>query len=366
MVNQIENSHFLEHVETENIPHLVDFPIKKILDLYPDRWGLSNGQPARHSRGWIWDMGFGPAKKLDILRLNGFTVGGYDINELAVKSARKRRDFFGSVADVRYFGSGEAGISDSLTWLEQVEGLLYEAVFPSLLGDSWKEALDAADLMLKPGKYIFIGDFLNASRVYPELFTRKELLGERTWKESAAMWKGRYATNHEAFKDLGLSYGSFAVAAPGPRKFEIDWSQDPELLRFLYDSREKLPEGFERFARHLDRNEVVSYLTEILGYKLIQETYIPRKSRSNSPNNRWNVAPGIEWTFQKQETFKYDTWRYGLNPDDPEFTEKYKLRKGAPLRSDYYEDYYGLLLKRIPKSQRPIFSEFASLVGVSV
>jgi len=366
MVNAIENTRFLAHVETENIPHLVDFPVRKILDLYPDSWGLSNGQLARNGRGSIWDMGFGPAKKLDILRRNGFTVGGYDINELAVQSARKRGDFFGSMADVRYFGSGEAGISDSLTWLEQVEGLLYEAVFPSLLGDSWKEALDAADLMLKPGKYIFIGDFLDASRVYPELFTRRELLGERTWKESAERWKRRYEVNQKAFEDLGLPYGSFAVAAPGPRKFEIDWSQDPELLRFLYDSREKLPEGFERFARHLDHDEFVTYMTEKLGYKLIQETYVPRKSRSSTPGKRWNVAPGIEWTFQKQHTFKYDTWRYGLNPDDPEFINKYQYRKGVPRRYDYFDDYYGLLLERIPESQRPIFSKFASLVGVSV
>ena len=366
MVNQVENSRFLDHVETENIPHLVDFLIRKILDLYPENWGLSNGRPSRNGRGWIWDMGFGPAKKLDILRRNGFTVGGYDINELAVQSARKRRDFFGKVADVRFFGSGEEGISDSLTWIEQVEGLLYEAVFPSLLGNSWKDALDAADLMLNPGNYIFIGDFLDASRVYPELFTRRELLGERTWKESAERWKRRYEINQKAFGDLGLPDGSFAVAAPGPRKFDYDWSDDPDLLRSIYDIRNVLPEGFERFARHIGRDEVVSYLTETLGYKLLQETYVPRRSRSSTPDKRWNVAPGIEWTFQKQETFKYDTWRYGLNPNDSDFSDKYDLRKGRRLRPDYWDDYYHNLLAKIPARQRSAFEDMARMVGVQV
>jgi hypothetical protein len=363
----IENTEFLRGVEPENIPSLVDFPIRKILDLYPDRWGnVGEDNWMSHGRGFIWDMGFGPAKKLEALRRNRFTVGGYDINELAVQSARRRGDFFGKKGDVRFFGEGEDAIWDPLTWLEQVPALLYEAVFPSLLGESWKDALDASDLINLPGGHIFVGDFLDASKTYPQLFSRRDLLAERVWNESADRWKKRYEVNAKAFSDLELPYGSFFVAAPGPRKFEVDWSDDPELLRSLYDIRASLPEGFERFARHIDHDDFLNYMTVKLEYKLIEESYVPRRSRSTTPDKRWNVAPGIEWTFQKQDTFKYDPWRYGLNPNDPNFYEKKKLRKGRPRRSDYWEDYYGTLIPRLPTSQRPVFEEMAKLVGVQV
>jgi len=391
---QIENTRFLDEVAPEKIPSLVTFPLEKIGKLYPDAWGSSlNGESVHYGRGIIWDMGFGPANTSFALKRMGFTVGGYDINELAVRSARKRGDFFGKVGDVRYFGLGDEAMWDTVSWLERVDALLFQAVFPSLLGDSWKDALDAADMMLRPGQHMFIGDFMDASRVYPELFTRRELLGERTWNESANMWKRRYEANQEAFGDLGLPYGTFAVGLTGPDKMEYDWCNDPKILREKYElnnaaieilqlyestqdpehlrgllSLNPTPGGaFERFARHLGLPEFKEYLVNDLGYTIVEEDLVSRRSRSTTSYNRWTVAPGFELTVRKTSTYKYDPWKYGLDPDDPSTYDKAKRRKGSPYRgSSGDRAYFGYILKRVRPSQRPVFEEMARRVGVQV
>lgn len=390
----IENTTYLEMVAPEKIPSLVTFPLEKIGKLYPDKWGTNlRGENTHYGRGIIWDMGFGPANTSFALKQMGFTVGGYDINELAVQSARKRGDFFGKVGDVRHFGAGEDAMWDTVSWLERVDALLFQAVFPSLLGDSWKDALDAADMMLRPGQHMFIGDFMDASKVYSELFTRRDLLGERTWNESANRWKRRYEANQEAFSDLGLPYGTFAVGVTGDKKMAYDWCDDPKKLREKYDVNNEInmilnsyqesgnPESlrallkirrspmssFERFARHLDLSEFKTYLVNDLGYTIVQEDLVPRKSRSTTSQNRWTVAPGFELTVRKSQTYKYDPWRYGLDPDDPTTYDKAKRRKGSPFRGPSYEQaYYRYILKRVRLSQRPVFEEMARRVGVQV
>lgn len=390
----IENNKYLEDVLPEKIPSLVNFPLEKIEKLYPDSWGTNlKGDPIHYGRGIIWDMGFGPANTSFALKRMGFTVGGYDINELAVRSARERGDFFGAVGDVRYFGAGEDAMWDTVTWLERVDALLFQAVFPSLMGDSWKDALDAADMMLRPGQHMFVGDFMDASKLYPELFTRKESLDERMWNESANRWKQRYEVNQEAFADLGLPYGTFAVGLTGPGKMEYDWCDNPRILRDKYElihtaneilqlyEETQNPEhlkgllllkptpggAFERFARHLDLSEFKEYLVNDLGYTIVEEDLVPRNSRSTTPENSWTVAPGFELTARKSRTYKYDPWRYGLDPDDPTTYDKAKKRKGSPFRGPSYEQsYYNYILKRVRPSQRPVFEEMARRVGVQV
>lgn len=362
----MKNSENLLGVDPIDIPSTVDFPLQTILKYYPLRTlQLPTGEFVIEGRGHFWDMGFGGGRKSAELRQAGFTVGGYDINNLAVMSARLDGDFFGRLGTVTEFGGGEYVMWD-MTWLEQVPGLLFQAVFPSLLGDSWKDTLDVADMLLSPGGYIFIADFLRADRIYPELLEKDSSLSHKAWQESVERWTERYETNMQAFGDLGINYGTFFVAKEGPRKAEIDWSDDPQLLRYLYDQREAVFGGFERFACHIDPNEFLDYIVNILGYTLESEELVPRRSRATTTDNPWTKAPGVEWVIRKPPVFKYDTWRYGLRIDDPELYEKRERRKGSPHRKGCWEDYFANLLKHVRPSQRPIFEELARKLGVPV
>ncbi len=368
----------LGHVETlvnvnpAEIPSTVQFPLEEILVRYPDRWGEVNGKWMRHGRGRLWDMGFGPASDAERLHNLGFTMGGYEINPHAVDAARRRMDFFGSQGDVRFFGLGAPEIAwDTLTYLEAVDAIRFQAVFPSLLGDSWKMALEAADMMLVPGKYLFIADFMQADQVYTELYSRKDLLVAQVWAESSRRWRRRYEVNQEAFGGLGLPWGAFAVGAVGPHKFEVDWTEDVELLRTLYKLREVLPEGFERFAGHLDVNELVLHLLD-LGYAIEDLQFVPRRSRATTRERRWTVAPGFWLVARKGEEYKYDPFKIGLSARNPKRVyeisqeRKRKCERETGNLAEYWQAYYRGLLPRVPKSQLPVFLDLARKVGVNV
>lgn len=174
---------YLKDVAPEDIPSLVSFPLEKIIERNPVRWFTNmRGERSRDGRGLIWDMGFGSAKSYSALNQAGFTVGGYDINQNAVDKARTGRDFFGRQADIRLVGSGDYGVGDAITWIERVDNLLYQAVFPSMLGSDWRNALDAMDVLLLPGGHVFIADFLRADLVYPELVSRE--FSQVLWENS--------------------------------------------------------------------------------------------------------------------------------------------------------------------------------------
>lgn len=365
-MSPVELLDYLKGVSPDNIPALVSFPVEKIIDRNPVRWFTNmRGERSWDGRGLIWDMGFGSAKSYKELYDAGFTVGGYEINQSAVDKARSGREFFGRQADIRLVGSGDYGVGDALTWLERVDNLLYQAVFPSMLGDDWKYALDAMDMLLLPGGHVFIADFLRADVVYPELYT-SELTAE-VWEKSAKRWGDRYRLNEAAFSDLGVGESAFAVGVLGVHKQLYDWAQKSEILRAGFELNDTLqPKVFERFARHVGRHDFVKYVTGNLGYIMEEEVLVPRYSRSGLVEGSWNVVPGVEWIFRKPNKYKYRPWQQGDDVDDPEGYDKMKDRRGSPNRSDYWDDYFTTLLKTIPVSQQVVYMEIARRVGVRV
>lgn len=188
------------------------------------------------------------------------------------------------------------------------------------------------------------------------------------WRESAKRWQDRYETNQEAFKDLGLPWRAFAVGKVGEGKLDYDWSTNPKVLRDHYDRRSEngVQSHFERFAQHLDLEEFEKFVTEKLGYTALERELVARRSRSTNRDSRWSVAPGAWWVLQKPHTFRYHPWKYGLDPRDPDYWDKWKRRKGSPYRSDYWDDYYQQLSTHIPEGQRRVFEELAIRVGVSI
>lgn len=365
-MSHVELIEYLKDVEPENIPALVSFPIQKILDRNPVRWFTNmRGERSWDGRGLIWDMGYGGAKSYKVLYDAGFTVGGYEINQNAVDKAKIGREFFGRQADIRLVGSGDYGVGDAITYMEMVDNLLYQAVFPSMLGDDWKNALDAMDMLLMPGGHVFIADFLLADLVYPELVSG--VLTQEVWEQSARRWRERYQLNQDAFSDLGIGETAFAVGLMGIHKLNYDWVQKSEVLRAALELDDTLqPKVFERFARHIDRQDFVKYITGNLGYIMEEEVFVPRYSRSGLVEGSWNVVPGVEWIFRKPSKYKYRPWQQGDDVDDPERYVKMKDRRGSPNRSDYWDDYFTTLLKTIPVSQQVVYMEIARRIGVRV
>jgi len=357
---------YLKDVALENIPSLVSFPIEKIIERNPTRWFTNmRGEKSWDGRGLIWDMGFGSAKSYSALYRAGFTVGGYEINQSAVEAATKGRDFFGRQADLRLVGSGDYGVGDAMTWLERVDNLLYQAIFPSMLGEDWRNALDAMDTLLIPGGHAFIADFLRADIVYPELVSGE--LPQKVWEKSAERWRQRYLINQEAFGDLRIGENAFAVGVMGMHKMGYDWAQKSEILRAALELNDTLqPKVFERFARHIDRNDFVKYVTRNLGYTMEEEVLVPRYSRSGLAEGSWNIVPGVEWIFRKPSKYRYRPWQQGDDVDDPEGFDKMKKRRGSPERSDHWDDYFMTLFNTIPVSQRVVYEEIAKKIGVHV
>lgn len=357
---------YLRDVAPENIPSLVSFPIEKIIERNPIRWFTNmQGEKSWDGRGLIWDMGFGSAKSYRALYQAGFTVGGYDINQNAVDAATKGSEFFGRQADIRLVGSGDYGVGDAITWIERVDNMLYQAIFPSMLGSDWRNALDAMDVLLRPGGHVFIADFLRADVFYPELVSGK--LSKDVWEKSAKRWRQRYKLNQEAFSNVDIGECAFAVGVMGMHKMDYDWSQKSEILRAAFELNDTLkPKVFERFARHIDRNDFVEYVTCNLGYTMEEEVLVPRYSRSGLAEGSWNVVPGVEWIFRKQSKYKYRPWQQGDDVGDSEGYNKMIERRGDPERGNHWDDYFVTLFKTLPKSQRAVYEDIARKVGVQV
>lgn len=150
-------------------------------------------------------------------------------------------------------------------------------------------------------------------------------------------------------------------------KLNYDWTQKSEILRAALELDDTLePKVFERFARHIDRNDFVKYVTEDLGYVMEDEVLVSRYSRSGLVEGSWNVVPGVEWIFRKPSKYKYRPWQQEDDVDDPEGFDKMKERRGRPSRPDYWDDYFATLFKTIPASQQTTYREIAQSVGVRV
>lgn len=283
----------LEHVPPEQIPSTVSFPMEVILDLCPDIRSKSDPlYGIRPERGDMWVMGFGGGAKAMELDRAGFTVGGYEVNKAAVAMLRAKGDFFVKLGDARLIGEGgEEAEWDVITYLERVRNLLYEAVFPSLLGDQVYDGLWACDMLAAPGAHVFIADFVAANQVYAPLCESGSGVPESVWVESASKWQRRYERNQEAFGDLGLPWRSFAVGREGATKLWFDWTDDPGLLREQHDLfKMGMPSMFERFASHLDLDEFELFITRAMGYKIVKREMVARGSRSNYQDLDWECS----------------------------------------------------------------------------
>lgn len=369
MVMGVEQTGYLEHVDPAKIPSTVSFPMKVILDLCPDiRLPSDPLYGIRPERGDIWVMGFGGGAKAMELDRAGFTVGGYEVNKAAVVMLREQGDFFVKLGDARRIGDGgEEAEWDVIANLERVRNLLYEAVFPSLLGEQVYDGLWACDMLAAPGAGVFIADFIAANQVYAPLCGPGSDVPESVWVESASKWQHRYERNQEAFGDLGLPWRSFAVGKEGSTKLGFDWTDDPGLLREQHDLfKMGMPSMFERFASHLDLEEFELFITRTMGYEIVKRELVARGSRSRYKGLNWNVAPGIWWALKKPDRFRYHPWKQGLSPYDPHYWEKREERKGSPHRPDYWEDYFQTLAKTIPPGQETVFRRVAKRVGVSI
>ncbi len=306
----------------------------------------------------IWDAGCGFGNKHDELVKAGFAPHGIDMNQKAVEAINNRVDRFATETDITEFGSGEMGLQ-MIGWIESVEGVLWQGLGPSLIGQRWKKALNTLDLATIPGGYLFVADFLQPDLIYEEL--DKSLNQEANVNQ----WQKRIKVNYEAFGDLVMEdgtpfpYGAVAVARPGEYKHVFDWCNDPKTLRTIYNIRGLLGENdiFERFAQNMDMTQFSDYLTIKLGYQEMERRLVCWPSRS-----RGSWYPGFIAVYKKEpEIYRYDPFRKGLNPNEAGYWEKWKRVKHAIPDAIYWTTYFGLLRQALKSwdNHQPRVAELA-------
>ncbi|MFZ2199511.1 MAG: hypothetical protein WAV40_01845 [Microgenomates group bacterium] len=349
-LNHLENDlprqerHIWETMPVADILSTSDFPIEWMVDaLKPSRLD--------GSRGIVVDAGSGgnPRKSWE-MRQNHITPMATDINIQAI-DALKSHGLFAEVSDATVFGSGD------WFWLapgmiETVSGVLFQATLNSLLGQSWKNALEAADVTLHPTGSIFVSLYLAGDKVYEELagsiYSKTELA------KSAESWGERYRSNFLAFNHQGmhLPYRAFAVGKPGESKQKYDWTSDPKELRAEYWAKCVGYPGarFERFSQHIDMDEFESFVTGQMGYIVKRKKLVMRPSRTPGI-----YSPGVNYTLNKPEFFRYQAWRYGLSCLDPNYWEKSKRRECevvSPMHPEHSRWSNRILVRNLPPSQR--------------
>ena len=351
-------SEALAKFEPDKIPSTSDFPIDLMEAHMPDPvYQNMAGVEVHSGRGQLLNMGSGAnVDKMIELQTHHFTPWAVDINVAAIADLQNRR-LFADVGDAQEFGSGELFYT-AIMHLELFQGVLFQALLPSLLGDSWKSVIESADVALHPKGKLFIADYLAADEVYPELFS--EQYPEPMWRENAARWRERYLTSFLTFHDLPIPYHTFAVGLPGQTKERYDWRNDTERLRFSFDHRDdpKYPRLFERFSQHTDSRALEAFMQDSMGYTLREKRLVPRPSRVAGV-----VSPGVLWVYEKPSQFRYQPWRAGLSMDDPMAYDIAKERKGSPWRRDFDYEYFERLLHNLPPSQRRAFEKWRQFTG---
>lgn len=343
----LENSErrIWESMRVEDILSTSDFPIEWMVEALPPH-------PFDGSRGIVLDVGSGGDPRKDWeMKKHRITPMAIDINVQAVTALRSR-GLFAEVSDATVFGSGE------YFWLapgmiETVDGVLFQATLNSLLGSSWQAAIESADVTLHPEGSMFMSIYLAGDTVYPELEAEGYYQVEQ--EASAEKWRGRYVSNFLAFnhQDMQLPYHAFAVGKPGRSKERYDWTKDPRELRAEYWGRSVGYPGtrFERFSQHLDMSEVEKFMFQHMGYILRRKQMVMRPSRTTGI-----YSPGVNYTWQKPEFFRYHPWRYGLSVRDPDYWEKSKQRECehcSPMNMmEHLRWSNEILLRNLPPSQR--------------
>ncbi len=295
-----ENIRHFSEVPAENIASGLSFPIETInryaqaIEFGPT--GLMSG------RGEILDVAGGAGKKTRELYRNWYTPTLIDINIDAVKKLSDE-GYLAYMADILEFGGGMS--LPEIVRLESFPMALFNAVFSSV---SYKTALKVNDMYMRPESQIFCVDNIAADRGYQELKNIPDWGRER--------WRGRYKANMSAFPDLDISYRTFLVAKPGELKRELDWCNDPDLLREVWERRNepvgshKLAGVYERFASHFDPVAFRDYVRHDLEYKIVEEHIGLTASR----DPRGGSSPAYYTVLQKPHKYRFSPAFYGLDP----------------------------------------------------
>lgn len=345
----INEREFGSLIEPSKIASSVSFPV----DLMKKH--LSPGD--QDFRKQIWDAGCGFGLKHDELVSACYSPHGVDMNQKAVNAIRSRTNRFATQSNIIELGSGEMGLQ-MIGWIETVEGVLWQALGPSLVGQSWEKALNTLDLIMKPDGCLFVADFLRPDLTYEGL----DAIYDQ--EANARQWRKRMEINYEAFSDLVLDdgtpfpYGTVAVARPGKYKRVFDWCDDPKTLRTIFNLRglQSEEDVFERFAQNLDLNDFTDHLTNKLKYRELERKLVWWPSRS--PGSWY---PGFIAVYKKPGTYRYDPFRYGLSPDEDGFSEQWKRVKHAIPEAIYWTTYFGLLRQSLHQwdNHQPKIDELA-------
>ncbi len=358
----LDNERHIANTAPELIPSSVRLPIEIALRYMPEKFFTDlNGVVQSNGRGRVWDVGTGNGNTLDLLDFYRFAGWGWDINAKAVEQINTRVDRFAEAGDIRKFGDG-AGLG-FIHWLESVDAMHIQALGPSLLGNSWKQAYKSMDVALCPGGYIFLADFARPDLIYPELIGAKHTMSESL--SLAQRWNRRMDINMQAFGDLALTdgqgfpYGAVAVAKPGEGKQKYDWSEDPKQLRTLYDQGGVGVEGveFERFAQNMDIAQFREFMKTDLGYVEKEWNIVEWSSR-----NPGYWYPGLVAVLQKPFIHRYHPWKIGLDPREEDHWDKWKGRKHEVNELVEIEVLFSRLLEALSDwdNDQPVVREIAS------
>lgn len=356
----------IAELDSSEIPSSTIFPIETMKRYMPINSYIGiDGVWRMESRGYVWDIGSGAGAKVEELTSERFVTTGLDINLSAINEI-KDRGLFAELSDVRIFA--DQMYMRLIVWLEQIDAIHSQALGPSLLGNDWKKVYKSADVALRPGGYVFIADFLRSDQVYPELFMQGR--SEDECVINAKRWRERIEANWSAFGDIEIegkkfSFGTVAVAKPGRSKHRYDWSNDPIVLRRLYENKLQRSEGpvFERFAQNIDPEELEKFLLEDLGYVMRERQVVEWESRAGY--GEW--YPGALWVFQKPDVFRYHPWKFGLRDSDLDYWKTWKARKHSFPGYMHYRAYFQLLLVNLHRrnNEQPEIAKLADTMIVN-
>lgn len=214
----------LARMEVKDIPRGATFPLKLI-----DRFLLQSGI--------IIDAGCGTGENI---RLNnaGYSVIGLDINQAALIEAKSR----GMVAF-------ESDLTQVGFPVELADAVLAEGLLSNFVEDQVGRFFKVAEFYLSPEGYLLIADILQPTEDAGFLKERLSPVEAHKWLTE---WEKRYRANEA----LGLPYGTFVVAKPGPNKVQ-EWGSSEQLQALIASP------DFERYARHHTREEIRALATTV-------------------------------------------------------------------------------------------------------
>lgn len=273
-----------------------DLQLQRLADAEPDHIASGTRIPDRlidqylRPHTWVFNFGGGNGGKhpqvTDIV---------LEINERSVNNARHHG--FAYETDATRFEIPKFSFG-SLMYLENVDGVFMEGFLCNLMRKGPRRAFAAAHMHLAPNGLLMIADNLRADQFNPVL---AETLGEEELVHFRDQWEARYRAN----KAIGLPYGTFRVAKPGPLKDYYDFAP-PEVLETIEP---------ERTARHFTEKRLFD-LAEQFEFDLVTKEYAVWHSRMGHP------LSGIVLVFRKRDLYYYHPQYSGLTDEQATIARK--------------------------------------------